>query len=153
MAGVRELNNRIQRAEVALDPRQLNKVLLDAVDLIRQRALENFRALPIVRDGKLRLPHQKHVEDVLISQTTQNPNKSRAWTKVQHFFAPQGIWLEFGHRIVPRGSKKLARKSKEAPHGETRAFPFFRPAVDQERENVRRVIEEGIIKLLFDSER
>jgi hypothetical protein len=150
-AGLKELQARMKRLEVSLEPGAVKPILAAALVPIKDRALENLRAIPGIKlGGKLKLRNQQHIEDELIVSEGKSSRIATAFCKVWRKFAPQGVWLELGHKVWRGGSR---RKGIGRQIGETEPHPFFRPAVDSERANVRRTIEEGIVKLLWDSEK
>ena len=61
-----------------------------------------------------------------------NPNDPYYWR-----------WLEFGHKIVPRSSKRLKQRHMAAT-GRVAARPFLRPAADK-LEEAKRVFERTVL--------
>lgn len=140
-AGLRELQGRMKRMEVALDPRQLTPILLDAVSLIRDRALLNLRSVTKTKTGAL--------ERSFVARPGKSERVASAWTKAgtkkAGSDARHAHLIEFGHRIVGH------KPNKEDTGKSVKGRPFFRPAVDAMRAKVRRTIDDGIIRLLWDS--
>lgn len=143
-AGLRELTDRIKRMEVAVEIKDLNPILVDALNLIRDQALENLRAADVqVLTGNL--------EKSFIVRASKSTRIASAWTKAgtgskRGSMAPHAHLIEYGHEIVghKKGGKKDAGKK-------TRAFRFFTRAVDTMRKQVRQKVDEGIGKLVWDS--
>lgn len=158
-AGLRELQGRMKRMGTALEPKDLSPVLLQAVTLIRDRALENYMALGLkVKTGNLLRAFR--------AAASKSPTVAGAWTKAgttgkkknQAVSANHAHLIEYGHRIVGHRltAKSFSRgmtSGKNDTGKRSRAFPFFRPAVDAMRAQVRKTIDEGIAKLLWDSEK
>lgn len=142
-AGIRELNARMKRMEVALEPKDLNPILVDALNLIRDQALENLRAAGVqVLTGNL--------EKSFITRASKSTRIASAWTKAgtgskRGSMAPHAHLIEYGHEIVGHKPGKTNTGKR------TRAFGFFRRAVDTMRASVRRKVDEGIGKLVWDS--
>jgi hypothetical protein len=148
-AGLKELQGRMKRLEVAIEPKDLNPLLVSALNLIRDRALENLRAFGVkVLTGNL--------EKSLITRASASTTVASAWTKAGNkTMAPHAHLIEFGHRIV---GHKPSAKSFAKGHvaqvdtGKTvPARPFFRNAVDAMRSTVRQMVNDGIAQLLWDS--
>lgn len=137
--GLRELQERMKRMEVAIEPRDVTPILIAAVNLIRDQALINLRGLGIkVKTGNL--------EKSLITRASKSSTVASAWTKAgDKNRAPHAHLIEYGHRIVGR------KPDKKDTGKMVTARPFFRPAVDAMRKRVRDMISDGIVKLLWES--
>jgi hypothetical protein len=138
--GLKELNAELVRAENSVNIPLLRQLLFNAVDLIRQEAVTIVRAVSR-RSDKIR-PGWEHIEDALIAQAGKSTTYANAFAKLSNKLAPQGRWLEFGHRIVGHRPDKVDTGKLTSPR------PFFRPAVDAKRAEVRRMINDGIKALL-----
>lgn len=145
-AGLKELQARMKRLEVALEPKDVRPILVEALDLIRVKALENLRAVIKTKTGSL--------ERSLVPRPSKSDKIASAWLKAGTTSpgsnARHAHLIEYGHDIWRGGSK---RKGKGGSLGTVKGRPFFRPAVDAMRSKVRRTIEEGIVKLLWNSVR
>lgn len=144
-AGLKELQARMKRLEVAVEPKDLKPILLTAVSIIGDRAHQNYLALGLkVKTGNLLKAFR--------SAVSKSDKVASAWTKAGNKVdANHAHLIEYGHDIWTGGQKRHGRGHST---GKTaRAFPFFRPAVDAMRAPARKVINEGIVKLLWDSEK
>lgn len=145
-AGLKELQGRMRRLEVALEPKDLTPILVNALELIRKKALENYEALGL---------HEITGNLLKALNLATHPSKSArlasAWVKAGS--TARGSSARHAH-LIERGHRIIGHKPNKTDLGKrVMARPFFRPAVDEMRSGVRRVIEEGIIKLLWDSEK
>ncbi len=155
--GLKELQGRMRRLEVALEPKDVTPILVRAVDLIRAQALNNLRAAGIkTKTGTL--------ERSLITRPSKSKRIAAAWTKAggsvegetggEAISARHAHLIEFGHRIVGHkpNKKDTGKNTKDSPNA-SKAIGFFRRAVDTMRKASRDLISEGIVKLLWDSEK
>jgi hypothetical protein len=130
--------------ETAIEPSDVKPILEEALRPMKDRALSNLAS--VVKTGSsLRLPDQKHIEDVLFTDEGKSSTRATAFLKLWRKFAPQGVWIEFGH-VLWRGG--VRRKGQGHQIGEVNRRPFFRPAVDVERKPTEARIEAGIKKLI-----
>lgn len=127
--------------EIALEPSALTPVLVSAINLIRDKALSNLRSRNVgVVTGNL--------ERSFITRAGLSSKVASAWTKVGNkFSANHAHLIEFGHRII--GHKPNLKDTGKAVKGK----PFFRDAVDSTRATVRKRVDEGILRLLWNSEK
>lgn len=150
--GLAEVNARLKEMEDSVSAASMKGLLLTCASLIKQRSIEILRS-HTQRSIKNR-PGWAHLEDAITAQSGKSETYMKAWAKTVHKLAPQGIWLEFGHRIVGHkqyfskaGGGFTARNSDTGKR--TTARPFFRPAVDQTRSQVRTMIKDGIKRMLM----
>lgn len=137
---LKQLTKQMQECETAIEPRHVKPLLAEALDLIRQKALELLRALT---KRAVDLPQGwEHIEDALAVKEGKSASIASAYAKVFRRAAPQAIWIEFGHRMVGHKPRK-----KDTGKFVT-ANPFFRPAIDITRSEVRKKITEGIRDLI-----
>jgi len=138
--GLKEVNAKIKQMDDSVSAAAMTGLLFYCADAIRQRSLEILRS-HTKRSAKNRLGWT-HLEDAIIAQSSKSVTYMKAWAKTVHKLAPQGLWIEFGHRIVgPTPNKKDTGKS-------TAPRPFFRPAVDQMLPIVKKMINQGIRRML-----
>jgi hypothetical protein len=152
----------MKRLEVAIEPGAVNPILVEALELIRQKAVELLHAQGIKeKTGTL--------VNSLVTKATKSTKYASAWLKADAVQktgadnARHAHLIEYGHVQWsswvkdPSGGGRKIKGNRKAGIGRqvgfVRARPFFRPAVDAMRAKVRRTIEEGIVKLLWDSVR
>lgn len=138
--GLKEVNAKLKQMDDSVSSAAMTGLLLVGADMIRQRSLEILRS-HTPRSIKARKAWG-HLEDAIVAQAGKSATYMKAWAKTIHRLAPQGIWLEFGHRIVGHkpGRKDTGKR--------TAARPFFRPAVDQMMPQVKSLINRGIKRML-----
>lgn len=145
-AGLKELQGRMKRLEVAVEPKDLNPILLAAVTLIKDQALSNLQGAGVgVLTGNL--------ERSFVARASASSKVSSAWTKVGNKAkANHAHLIEYGHRIVGHKPNKTdtGKNTKDSPKA-SRAIGFFRRAVDTKRAQVRKMINEGIVQLLWNA--
>lgn len=143
---LKELQAAMKSGQSAIDPAQVKPILAAAIDLIRDEAARILHSGIVALGGRLPLatkyPDAMHVEQVLTTQQGKSNRIASAWTKVLTKFAPQAIWLEFGHRMVGHKPNKADTGKFVSPR------PFFRPAVVTKRAAVRKAIRVGLQELL-----
>jgi len=130
--------------ETAIEPSDVKPVLVAALQPIKETAIRNLTGL-VHTGGDLKLPGQRHIEDVLLTEEGKSSTRASAFLKLWRKFAPQGIWIEFGH-VLWRGGTRRSGKGKK--WGDVIPRPFFRPAIDAQRKTTETLIEEGIKKLI-----
>lgn len=138
--GLKELNAKLKQMDDSVSAAAMTGLMFAGADMIRQRSLEILRS-HTPRSTKARKAWG-HLEDAIVAQAGKSATYMKAWAKTVHKLAPQGIWLEFGHRIVGHKPKKKDTGKRTA------AKPFFRPAVDQMLPQVRSLINRGIKRML-----
>ena len=136
--GLKELQKAIKKMETAIDPDQVKPILADALMLIKDKALEILRRL--TKRAKHLPEGWEHIEDALVVKEGKSTRVASAFAKVFRRASPQAIWIEFGHRMVGHGKKDTGKF--------VAANPFFRPAVDMKRAEVRKRINDGLKALL-----
>lgn len=139
--GLAELNAQMGRLFSATEPADLNRLFADALGLIRDEAARNLDSVT-TRAERLQYPGQQHIADAFAIQEGKSPKYAIAWLKVWRRFAPQAIWIEYGHRIVGH------KPGKKDTGGKVPAKPFFRPAIASQRAQVKARIEAGIKKFI-----
>jgi hypothetical protein len=142
--GLRELQQAIKYMETSVGVDDLKPVLAQALTPVRDEALRNLRA-KVRTGGPLRLRGQEHIEDALVVEKGKSARTASAWLKVFRRLAPQGIWVEFGH-VLWRGGRRRQGTGRQV--GAVSPLPFFKPAIDSKRADVRRAINQGIQSLL-----
>jgi len=142
-AGLKELQARMKRMEVALEPKDLNPILAGALKIFGDKYLSLLRTLTKRAQN---LPSGwEHIEDAFAVKEGKSDRSASAFAKVFRKAAPQAIWIEWGHRIV-------GHKPNKKDTGKTVvAFPAFRTALDTTKASVKKAIDEGIGKAVFDS--
>jgi len=124
----------------SIEPADVTPILAEALMLIKTSALQFLRALTKRKEN---LPSGwEHIEDALAVQEGKSSTIATAFCKVFRKAAPQGIWIEFGHRQVGH------KPGKKDTGKYVTANPFFRPAIDMNRTAVRRTVRVGLQKLL-----
>lgn len=138
MKQLKELQAAMKRGETAIEPKAVSQLLADALELIRNQALENLRQIP----GYKRLTGK--LEDSLRTKISRTNLRGvfGAWTKAGSRLAPHAHLFEYGHRIV--GHRPARRDTGK----KTKERPFYRPAVDAKRKDVRRKIRLGLQEML-----
>jgi hypothetical protein len=111
-------------------------VLADAIDLVREEAARDVQST-IQQDSGTLLAS-------LITRPGKHPDRATAWTKADGKIAPHARLVEYGQRIVTHDGKDTGKRVP--PH------PFFRPALDARRSEVRARVTEGIQNLLAGKE-
>lgn len=139
-----QLQSQMTRLETAIEPADVKPILAKALEPVYNTALANLRRL-VKTGGVLRLPDQKHIEEVLKITEGKSPSRASAWLRVWRKFAPQGVWIEAGH-VLWRGG--VRRKGRGKQIGKVEAKPFFAPAVRMERKNVESRVESGLKALI-----
>jgi hypothetical protein len=139
VSGLAEAKQALAEINDLLSIEKLSMVLADAIDLIRQEAARNVQANLKQDTGSLLLAS-------LITKPGKNPNMATAWTKAGGKIAPHARLVEYGHRIVGPMPNKTATGASVSPH------PFFRPALDAKRAEVRARVTQGIQNLLAGKE-
>lgn len=131
----------------------------EAADYIRESIREQLHSLGI-RHGSKKLPEDwEHIEDALMSRVARSQDIAAAFTKVTRRRAPHGLWVEYGHQIIPHAIKswaarrEISARDRKAGVNQTRSFPFFRNGVKAARAAVRVLIKEGIFELLHGAGR
>ncbi len=138
--GLKEVNAKLKQMDDAVSGTAMRGLLVAGADMIRQRSLEILQS-HTPRSSKAR-GGWAHLRDAIIAQAGRSTTYVKAWAKTIHKIAPQGIWLEFGHRIVGHNPGKVETGKRTA------AKPFFRPAVDQMLPQVKALINLGIRRML-----
>jgi hypothetical protein len=138
--GLKELQKAMKKFETAIEPKDVKPVLAYALMAIKDQAYTFLRALT-KRAANLP-PGWEHIEDALIVQEGKSDRVAMAFCKVFRRKAPQAIWIEFGHRMVGH------KPGKKATGKFITANPFFRPAIDMQRKETRRRVNDGIKALL-----
>ena len=137
---LKELQKAMKAGETCIEPADVKPILANALMLIKDAALANLRS--ITKRAENLPAGWEHIEDALTVQEGKSDRIATAFCKVFRKKAPQGIWIEFGHRIV--GHKPGKKDTgKVVP-----ARPFFRAAIDVKRTLVRKTIRVGLQKLL-----
>lgn len=138
--GLKEVNAKLRQMDDAISAAAMRGVVLAGADMIRQRSVQILQSG--VRRSTKNRPGWAHLEDAIIAQSGKSETYVKAWAKTIHKLAPQGLWIEFGHRVV-------GHKPKHAMTGKmTRAFPFFRRAVDEMVPKVKSLINLAIRRML-----
>ena len=138
--GLKDLQKKMLRVETSIEPRDVNPLIARALKLIEKQAIANLKGITARAEN---LPEGwEHIEDAFLTSPGKSRTRYSGWSKIFRAKAPQAIWIEFGHRIV---GHRPGLKSKGRM---VRARPFFRPAVDSMRKQVRAMIEDGIKKLI-----
>ena len=137
--GLKEVNEKLKQMEDSVNATAMTGLLLYGADVIRQRSVEILRS-HTKRSSQNRMGWA-HLEDAIVAQAGKSVTYMKAWAKTIHKLAPQGLWVEFGHRIVGRGKKKDTGRR-------TVAKPFFKPAVDETLPRVKQLINLGIRRML-----
>jgi len=138
--GLKELNAKIRQMDSAVSAQSIRGLLVYGANMIRERALQILRS-HTQRSSKNR-EGWEHLEDAFIVQEGKSQTYMKAWTKIRRQMAPQGIWLEFGHRIV--GHKPRKKDTGK----QTVAKPFLKPAVDETGARVRQFISLGVRRMM-----
>jgi len=126
--------------ETAVEPQQVKPILAYALMAIKDEA---YRLLRVLTKRTENLPAGwEHIEDALVVQEGKSDRVASAFCKVFRRAAPQAIWIEFGHRMVGH------KPNKKDTGKFVTANPFFRPAIDIKRAEVRKRIKEGLAGLL-----
>jgi hypothetical protein len=81
----------------------------------------------------------------LIVREGHNSTYPTAWTRGGGKDAPEGRWLEYGHRIVGHKPNKKDTGKSTTPR------PWFRPALDAMRSAVRDRITTNVKALILDT--
>lgn len=130
----------MKAAETAIEPKDVNPLLADALEIVKAKALELLRRLT---KRAVDLPEGwEHIEDALVVREGKSKRYASAFSKVFRRAAPQGVWIEFGHRMVGH------KPGKKDTGKYVTANPFFRPAIDITRREVRQKITAGIRDLI-----
>jgi hypothetical protein len=138
--GLKEVNAKLKQMDDSVSAASMTGLLLYAADAIRQRSVEILKS-HTPRSTKER-GGWAHLEDAIIAQAGKSTTYMKAWAKTVHKLAPQGLWLEFGHRIVGH------KPNKKDTGKRTVARPFFRPAVMEMMPRVKQLINLGIKRML-----
>ena len=147
--GLAEVNAKLRQMDDSISARSMRALLLECADVIRLKSLSILRSVS-KRSTKNR-SGWGHLEDAIVAQSGKSETYMKAWAKTIHRMAPQGIWLEFGHRIVGHKRKSFTKGlfgGSRDTGKRTTPKPFFRPAVDQTRVQVRNMIRDGIKRAL-----
>lgn len=150
---LKELQAALKRGESALDPKAVSRLIADALNLIREGALKNLLMNFQMRTGNL--------AKSLITRITQSNSSTHfgAWTKAGgKQIAPHAHLLEYGH-VMWRGGRRSQGRGHQiggarggvVKRSRVEGRPFFRPAVDENRREVRKRIRVGLQKLLAES--
>lgn len=134
------INDKLQQMDNSVSVPLLKRVLFESIDIIRKEALAILKS-QTTRSSKLH-PGWIHIEDALRSQAGKSDVYASAFAKVINRLAPQARWLEFGHRLIGHKPNRKDSGQRTLPR------PFFRPAVDAKRTEVRNKIKDGIAALL-----
>lgn len=138
--GLRELQKAMKQMETAVEPKDVNPILAYALEPMRDKALDLLRRLTKRRQN---LPAGwEHIEDALTVKEGKSEKVARAFAKVFRKASPQAVWIEFGH-------KQVGHKPHKKDTGKfVTANPFFRPALDMTRPEIRKRINDGLKDLL-----
>lgn len=134
--GLKEANARLKDLGDSCEAKHMKQVLVDALDVVRQAALSNVRALTKTRTGNL--------QRSLMTKPGKSDTYAAAFTKADRKVAPHAHLIEYGHRIT-RTNGRQGFIGSVAPR------PFFRPALDATRGTVRRMVTQGIKRLIMGS--
>jgi hypothetical protein len=137
---LKRVQAQMKAAETAIEPKDLNPILADALMLIKDKAYSLLQAL--TKRATDLPPGWEHIEDALVVQKGKSDKIASAFCKVFRRKAPQAIWIEFGHKMVGH------KPGKKDTDKFVTANPFFRPAIDINRAAVRKKITEGIKQLI-----
>jgi hypothetical protein len=138
--GLKEVNAKLKQMDDSVNSTSMRSLMLAGADAIRARSLEILKS-HTPRSSKAR-GGWAHLEDAIVAQSGKSETYMKAWAKTIHKLAPQGIWLEFGHKIV-------GHKPNMVSKGEmTKARPFFKPAVAEMLPRVKSLINLGIRRML-----
>ncbi len=117
-----------------LDPQTLTDILYEEALKIRAKAAENAQSIFQRKTGNL--------EQSLVARPTKSTKRGGAWSKAWYKVAPHAHLLEFGHRIVGHKPAKMST-GKIVP-----ARPFFKPAVEFMKAEIRASIRNKVKQLL-----
>lgn len=137
---LKELTRQMQHCETAIEPKDVKPILVAAMGLIADKAKQLLRSL--TKRSTSLPPGWEHIEAALVAQGGKSQYSSTAFAKVFRRAAPQAIWIEYGHKMI--GHKPGKRNTGKF----VTANPFFRPAIDITRSDVRKMITEGIRDLI-----
>ncbi len=129
-ATMAEVSRKIQSLVSALEAKDVEDVLLAGARIIRDDA----KARAPVKSGRLK----KSIK----AKKGKRRHKlfATAFASVDFKIAPHAPFVEYG-----TGPRKL--KSGKSV-GQMPAKPFFRPAIDARKDEVARVVEEGLARLI-----
>jgi hypothetical protein len=149
ITGLKELNRALGLVDSDFEVKYIRKALLDGVMVILKEAKNNVlsmtkRSQPGTHK---KWPDWEPIEASLIAKDGGTDSNPSAWLKVWRRHAPQGVWIEGGHRIV--GHKPGLKDTG----GSVDPRPFFADAVKSTRSNVRTTIKaevQGALKSICD---
>lgn len=137
---LRELQKAMKLMETAIEPKDVNPILAEALSLFHAKALELLRRLT---KRSVDLPAGwEHIEDAFKVQEGKSSTVARAFAKVFRRAAPQAIWIEFGHYMVTH------KPGKRRTGKFVTANPFFRPAANLTRKDMLKRVRLGVQALL-----
>jgi hypothetical protein len=137
---LKDLQKAMKYMETAIEPKDVSPVLAYALMAIKDQAFIFLRRLT-KRTANLP-PGWEHIEDALVVQEGKSDRVATAFCKVFRKRSPQAIWIEFGHKMIGH------KPSKTSTGKFVTANPFFRPAIDMKRAEVRKRVNDGIKVLL-----
>jgi len=128
--GERELYKALRRLGNAVDPDRIERVLVQAAELIT----EDAKARAPVKTGKLR-------DSIKVKVWMKRGAKTVVLAAVDHNIAPHSHLVEYGHKLFIKGRRV----------GRVRPKPFFRPAIDAKREQASQTIRDGIRRIIEEA--
>jgi hypothetical protein len=136
---LKEVNAKLRALGESVETRHMSFVMLEAARIIYDEALVGIRRL------------KGHGKDPGNLERNLKLQKGRSSTYASAYVKNKGKHahlVEFGHVLWTGGRKK---HGKGRQRGVVRGYPFFRPAVDGKRREVRKWIVSGIAKLMSGS--
>lgn len=140
--GDTELRAKLKVLGEAYAHQRLKLIVYEAADMIRNAAERIYNSQ---RKGHGKDPG--NLANHMLVEMTKKSDKAAAWFKNK---ARHAHLFEFGHVLWTGGRR---RKGKGRVRGIVRGYPFFRPAVDEQRAAVRQHIRERLVKLLDEAAR
>jgi hypothetical protein len=157
--GLAEVNAKLREMEDSVSAANMRGLMLAGAEMIKQKYLDNVRGGGHVTTRTRTLKgggKWEHLDAAIVAQSGKSLTYAKAWAKVMHKLAPQGLWLERGHRIVGRKRKSFLKGLFGGPRDtgrRTAAFPIFADAVEKTRSAVRVMIKDGIKRFLMASDK
>jgi len=142
--GLNELVAALDRGQGALDRRKVLPILLEALQPMKDRALANWNSVVqshLLKAGWTPVAMALRIFDV------QKAKVPMVALRISHKSAPQGLWMEFGHRIVGHSKKGIGKDTGKNTPGR----PWFRPAFEEHKSRAMSSIAKGLQALLAEA--